>query len=140
MRGGLHELLMLELAAQIDGGRHRIGKLAHACHAPIEARTRTAIGVNPTHRDKLVVFTEVGIGGIIVNLGRLIARTSVESTPHAEKAPGNLERAFAVAHHVAVGAGTHKQLQRREQSGFARTRLACENGDAHAKAQATPRG
>ena len=44
MPGRLHKLLVLVLAAQIDGGRHGARKLADAGHAAVEGHARAAIG------------------------------------------------------------------------------------------------
>ena len=115
MHGGLHELLVLVLTAEVDGGRHGTSKLADARHAAVEGDARAAVRGDAARGDQL---PKVGLG---VRILEPIERDAVEPPRHDEGL-------FAVADGILVGARAHEQLQRREQRRLARTRLAREHG------------
>ena len=116
-----HELLMLMLAAQVDGRRDGARELPHAGHAPVDGHAGPPVGGDPSGDDQFVKE------GRAVGFCALGSRAPVRRG-NAEEPPGNQQRVLAVAHGLLVGARAHEQLQRREQRRLARARLAREHG------------
>ena len=115
VRSRFQKLLLIVLAAQIDGGRYRARQLPHACHTAVQRDARAPIGAHAAHRHQLIII-----------LARLIAIRACAGKP--EETPADLQAVLAVAHGILVGTGTHEQLQRRQQRRFAGARLAREHG------------
>jgi len=117
VRRRLQKLLLIVLAAQIDGRRHRARQLPHACHAAVKRDARAPIGAHAAHGHQLIfVFT------------RLTAIRGRAGKP--EETPADLQAILAIPHGILVRAGAHEQLERRQQRRFADARLAREHGQA----------
>ena len=108
-----HELLVLELPAQVNRGRNALGELAHAGHGAVDRGARAPVGPHAAYGDQLVA--RCGAAG--------------------HEAPRHHERAFAVAHKVGAGPRAHEQFQGREERRLPRARLARDDGEAVARLQ-----
>jgi len=107
-----HELLVLELPAQVDRGGDAVGQFVHARHGAVNGRPGPPVRPNAPHGNELALFAIIG-----------------------DEAPRNHERILAVSHEVGAGARTHEQLQGREQCRFAGARLACNDREPLARLQ-----
>ena len=121
--GRLHKLLVLVLAAQIDGGRHGARKLSDAGHAAVEGHARAPIGRHAADGHDLPEVAKAALSRRGIGFGILGGGDAVEPSRHRQ-------RLLAVADCPLVGALAHEQLQRREQRGLARARLAREHREA----------
>ena len=129
--GCLHELLVLVLTAEVDGGRHGTGKLADAGHAAVDGHARTPVRGYAAHGDQLdgnAVVRLPAFNRVSGRPARKIVGRRKAGKDGAVEPPRHGEGFLAVADGVFVGARTHEQLQRREQRRLARARLAREHG------------
>ena len=98
------QALVLVLAAEVHRRAHAPGELAHARHVPVHVHAAAAVRAHaPAHH-----------GAVLV-----VARK--------EEPALDLERGRPLADHARVGALAHEELDRREQRGLSRARLAGED-------------
>ena len=114
MRCRPQKLLLVVLAAQIDGERHRARQLPHACHAAVKRDARAPVGTHAAHGHQLIIA-----------FARLVAIRGRTGKP--EETPADLQAVLTIAHGILIRTGAHEQLERRQQRRFAGARLAREH-------------